>query len=81
MIPANENVYFMWDTLATGYLGASQFMTLREARTEAVPAGSSAGRIKEVTEGGKLVRVADTVECDRISELSFRVISTVSNVF
>lgn len=63
-LPAYEYVYFMWDTLTTGYLGAPQFMTFRQVHTEAVPSGPSAGRIKEVAEGGKLVRVADQVDVE-----------------
>ncbi|NJN95590.1 MAG: nucleoside hydrolase [Anaerolineales bacterium] len=60
-IPSYEYIYFMWDTLTTGYLGGSQFMTFREAQTEVVATGPSAGRIKEV-ESGRLVRVADQVD-------------------
>lgn len=60
--PGYEYTYFMWDTLTTGYLGGPQFMTFREAHTTAMPTGPSAGRIKEVKRGGKLIRVADTVE-------------------
>lgn len=61
-LPAYEYTYHMWDTLTTGYLGGPQFITFREVRTEAVPHGPSAGRIKEVSSGGKLVKVADHVD-------------------
>ena len=61
-IPAYEYVYHMWDTLTTGYLGAPDLITFRQARTEATPSGPGAGRIKEVTEGGRLVRAADAVD-------------------
>lgn len=60
-IPAAEYTYYMWDTLTTGYLGAPQFITLRQARTEVVPGGSSAGRIKEVSAGGRVIQAADRV--------------------
>ncbi len=63
-IPMNEYIYYMWDTLTTGYLGAPQFITLREVRTETIPAGPSAGRIKVVDEGGRLIRAADKVEVE-----------------
>ncbi|MCB0154105.1 MAG: nucleoside hydrolase [Anaerolineae bacterium] len=63
-LPAYEYTYHMWDTLTTGYLGGAQFMTFREARTEAIPYGPSAGRIKEVTEGGKLIKVAEQVDVE-----------------
>ncbi len=59
-----EYMYYMWDTLTTGYLGASQFITFRQARTEVIPGGPSAGRIKEVAAGGRLVQVADKVDVD-----------------
>lgn len=60
-IPTYEYLYHMWDTLTTGYLGAPHCITFREAYTEAIPAGPSAGQIKEVTEGGRLVQAADAV--------------------
>ena len=60
--PAHEYIYYMWDTLTTGYLGGSQFMTFRQAQTRAIPSGPSAGRIEEVSEGGKTIRVAKTVD-------------------
>lgn len=64
VIPSYEYIYHMWDTLTTGYLGASQQMTFRAARTEVIPTGPSAGRIKEVSEGGRLIQVADQVDVE-----------------
>ncbi len=61
-ISSDDYTYFMWDTLTTGYLGAPQHITFRQARTQVMSQGPSAGRIKEVTTGGKLVRVAETVD-------------------
>jgi len=61
VIPAYEYTYHMWDTLTTGYLGAPQFITFRQAQTEAIPDGPSAGCIQEVESGGRPVKVADTV--------------------
>jgi purine nucleosidase len=63
-IPAYEYVYHMWDTLTTGYLGAPQCLTFRHVRSEVIPAGPSAGRIREVTTGGRLIRVADQVDVE-----------------
>lgn len=64
VIPAYEYVYHMWDTLTTGYLGAPQYISLRQARTEVVPYGPGAGRTQEVAKGGKIIRAADRVEVD-----------------
>jgi purine nucleosidase len=61
VIPAYEYLYHMWDTLTTGYLGAPDCITFRPARTEAIPAGPSAGQIKEITAGGRLVQAAEAV--------------------
>ncbi|HEX9922810.1 MAG TPA: nucleoside hydrolase [Anaerolineae bacterium] len=63
-IPTYEYVYHMWDTLTTGYLGAPQHMTFCEKQTEAIASGPSAGRIKEVSGAGRLVRVAGKVDVD-----------------
>ncbi|MCL4301502.1 MAG: nucleoside hydrolase [Anaerolineae bacterium] len=54
-IPSYEYVYHMWDTLTTGYLGGPQFITFREAQTEVVATGPSAGRIKEVSTGRQIL--------------------------
>jgi purine nucleosidase len=63
-IPAAEYIYYMWDTLTSGYLGAPEFITLRQARTEVIPNGSSAGRIKEVAAGGRVIQTADRVDVE-----------------
>ncbi len=63
-IPAYEYIYFMWDTLSTGYLGAPHCIEFREARCQTVASGPSAGRIHEAEQGGRLIRVADTVNVD-----------------
>ncbi len=62
MIPAYEYMYYMWDTLTTGALGSGAFLTYRQAQTQVLPYGPSAGQIKEVREDGKRIRVADTVD-------------------
>jgi purine nucleosidase len=64
-IPAAEYLYHMWDTLTTGYLGAPELITLRQVRTEATPSGPGAGQIKEVAQGGRLVRAAAAVDVDK----------------
>lgn len=66
-IPSYEYIYYMWDTLTTGYLGGPQFITFRETKTEVVASGPSAGRIKEV-ETGRPVRAADRVEVEGFLE-------------
>lgn len=63
-IPSYEYTYYMWDTLTTGYLGAPRYITFREVRSEVIPHGPSAGRIKEVDQGGKPIRLADTVDVE-----------------
>jgi len=64
IIPSYEYVYHMWDTLTTGYLGAPQFITFRQVRSEVVPNGPSAGRTKEVKQGGRVVQAAENVDVD-----------------
>ena len=64
VIPSYEYIYHMWDTLTTGYLGAPQYITLRQVRTEIVAGGPSAGRTVQVEQGGKLIDVADSVDVD-----------------
>ncbi len=61
-IPSYEYIYHMWDTLTTGYLGAPELMTFRQAHTEVLPSGASAGRTKEVERGGTVVQVAETIK-------------------
>lgn len=63
-IPSYEYVYHMWDTLTTGYLGAPQHISFRNARTKIIPNGPSAGRTEEITEGGRLIRVAASVDVE-----------------
>lgn len=63
-IPSYEYIYHMWDTLTTGYLGAPHCITFRPAHTRIVPDGPSAGRVKEIPAGGRLVRAAATVEVE-----------------
>lgn len=63
-IPSYEYTYHMWDTLTTGYLGAPEFITFRQVRTEVVVHPPSAGRTKEVSTGGTLTWVADTVKVE-----------------
>jgi inosine-uridine nucleoside N-ribohydrolase len=64
IIPSYEYVYHMWDTLTTGYLGAPQFITFRQVRSKVVPNGPSAGRTREVKQGGRVVQAAENVDVD-----------------
>jgi purine nucleosidase len=61
-IPAYDYIYFMWDTLTAGYLGAPQLLTLREVRTAVEVEAPSAGRIHPVAIGGKVIRAATSVD-------------------
>jgi len=65
VIPAYEYVYHMWDTLTTGYLGAPGYIQFRQVRTEVIPQGPSAGRIQEVSQGGKVIQAAETVQVEK----------------
>jgi purine nucleosidase len=63
-IPAYDYIYFMWDTLTAGYLGAPQLLSLREVRTAVDVEAPSAGRIHPVASGGKRVRAATSVDVE-----------------
>lgn len=67
-LPAYEYLYHMWDTLTTGYLGAPHLITFRQAHTEVIPDGPSAGRIIEVPHQGKLIQTADTIQVNKFLE-------------
>ncbi|MEW5956446.1 MAG: nucleoside hydrolase [Chloroflexota bacterium] len=67
-IPAYEYIYHMWDTLTTGYLGAPGRLKFRQVRTEVTPTGPSAGRIKVVKTGGRLIKAAAKVEIEGFLE-------------
>jgi purine nucleosidase len=61
-IPAYDYIYFMWDTLTAGYLGAPELLTLREVRTAVEVDAPAAGRIHPVAAGGKRIRAATSVD-------------------
>ncbi len=63
VLPAYEYVYHMWDTLTTGYLGAPHLISFRQAQTEVIATGPSAGQIREV-EGGRAIRAAHKVQVE-----------------
>jgi purine nucleosidase len=67
-IPQVEYLYYMWDTLSTGYLGAPHLMKFRQLHTEIIPFGPSAGRIQAVAQGGKLTRAASAVDVAAFQE-------------
>lgn len=66
-IPSYEYVYFMWDTLTTGYLGAPHLLAFRDVATEVDVSPPSAGRIREC-DGGRIVRAATFVDADGFHE-------------
>ncbi len=61
-IPHYDYQYFMWDTLATGYLGRPDLMTFRQLELAVVDAGPNAGQIIHVPHSEQWVNVADTIE-------------------
>ena len=65
VIPSYEYIYFMWDTLTTGYLGAPQHIALKDVRCEIIPTGPSAGCTRVVKKGGKLIKAADIVNVEQ----------------
>lgn len=67
-IPTYEYIYYMWDVLTTGYLGAPQLMTFRELHTEAIATPPSAGRIRPAESGGKLIRAATQVDVSQFHQ-------------
>lgn len=56
-IPSYEYVYFMWDTLTTGYLGAPGLLRFETLDTAVDVAPPSAGRIR-IAEGSRPVKCA-----------------------
>lgn len=61
-IPAYDYIYFMWDTLTAGYLGAPQLLTMNDVQTAIDVDSPSAGRTRPVESGGKVVRAAISVD-------------------
>ncbi|AUD07584.1 nucleoside hydrolase [Spirosoma pollinicola] len=61
-IPAYEYTYFMWDVLATSYLGIPHAFTLESIELSIVAKGASAGRIHRQAGSGQWVQVAKAVD-------------------
>ncbi len=61
-IPHVDYQYFMWDTLAAGYLGYSQAFTFRRMELAVIDTGTSAGQTVRAVGSGQWVSVADTVD-------------------
>ena len=64
-IPAYAYIYHMWDTLATGYLGAPDLVSVRPVQCQVDTAPPSAGRIRPVESGGLPLRAAVDVDVPR----------------
>jgi purine nucleosidase len=64
-IPAYAYIYHMWDTLATGYLGAPELVTVRKLACDVDVAAPSAGRTRPVDLGGFPIRAGFEVDVPR----------------
>lgn len=64
----DQDIYHMWDTLTTGYLGAPQTITFRDIRCEIIASGPGAGRTRVTDTGGRIVRAASTVDVEKFHQ-------------
>jgi len=61
-IPHYDYQYFMWDTLATGYLGCPELITFKRLELSVLADGPNAGQTIPAPGSGQWVNVADKVE-------------------
>lgn len=61
-IPHYDYQYFMWDTLATGYLGCSELISFRQLELAVLAGGPNAGQTILAPGSGQWVNVADKVK-------------------
>ena len=73
-IPAYEYMYYMWDTLTTGYLGAPQLFSIKNVQCKVMTGAPSAGKIKSVDRGGKRIRMANAVDVDEFFNYVIRLL-------
>jgi len=73
-IPSYEYIYFMWDTLTTGYLGAPGLFTFESLATVVDVAPPSAGRIR-IAEPGRIVKVATHADATGFHEYLLRLLA------
>lgn len=62
VIPSYEYIYFMWDTLTTGFLGVPHLFKFREIRCDIVRKGKSAGKIFAVENDGSMIKMAEDID-------------------
>ncbi len=62
VIPHYDYQYFMWDILATGYLGCPQAITFRKMELAVVDDGKNAGQMIHAPGSGQWVTVAQSVD-------------------
>ncbi len=62
VIPHYDYQYFMWDVLATGYLGCPQAITFRKMELAVVDSGKNAGQTVRAPGSGQWVTVAQAVD-------------------
>jgi len=73
-IPAYEYIYYMWDTMTTGYLGAPQLFSFRDVKCNVITKAPCAGRIKEVAEDGHHIRAADRVNVEEFLKYNLKLL-------
>ena len=63
-IPHYDYMYFMWDILATSYVGRPDLMTYREVEVTVIERGRNAGKTLHAPGSDQWVKVAATVDVD-----------------
>lgn len=71
-IPSYEYTYFMWDILATSYLGIPDAFVLEKVELEIHPTGHHAGQTFRKSGSGKWVQMATNVNKERFYQYVFR---------
>ena len=77
-IPAYEYTYFMWDVLATSYLGVPAAFTLETIEMSIDTTGPSAGRTHRAAGSGHWVHVAKAVDQHAFYEYLFQQLAGVN---
>ncbi len=57
-------MYYMWDILATSYIGRPDLMTFREVEARVIERGPNAGQTVPAPGSGQWVRAAMMVDVD-----------------
>jgi purine nucleosidase len=63
-IPHYDYMYYMWDILATSYIGRPDLITFRDVEAVVIERGRSAGKTLHAPGSGQWLKVATTVDVD-----------------